>query len=127
MKAFLQNPSKDNVLLNGAVEKFGVMPAMQFPEEEIEAIALYMYHNKLTKPEWFDEHFKEQGLPLRYQTNTTIAYVITVQGPQTVETAFVPLDYDHYIEKQIKPIAESILPLISLNFEQIANDQLTLF
>jgi len=53
--------------------------------------------------------------------------VITVQGPQTVETAFVPLDYDHYIEKQIKPIAESILPLISLNFEQIANDQLTLF
>lgn len=74
-----------------------------------------------------DEHFKEQGLPLRYQTNTTIAYVITVQGPQTVETAFAPLDYDHYIEKQIKPIAESILPLISLNFEQIANDQLTLF
>ena len=64
---------------------------------------------------------------MRYQTNTTIAYVITVQGPQTVETAFAPLDYDHYIEKQIKPIAESILPLISLNFEQIANDQLTLF
>ena len=59
MKAFLQNPNKENVLLKGAVEKFGVMPAMQFPEEEIEAIAIYMYHNKLTKPEWFDEHFKE--------------------------------------------------------------------
>ena len=34
---------------------------------------------------------------------------------------------DHYIEKQIQPIADSILPLIGLNFETIANDQLSLF
>ena len=74
-----------------------------------------------------DEYYKEQGLPLRYQFNTTIAYVITVQGPQTVETATAPLQYDHYIEKQIQPIADSILPLIGLNFETIANDQLSLF
>ncbi len=74
-----------------------------------------------------DEYNKEQGLPLRYQFNTTIAYVITVQGPQTVETATAPLRYDHYIEKQIQPIADSILPLIGLNFEGIANDQLSLF
>lgn len=74
-----------------------------------------------------DEQYKEQGLPLRYQSNTTIAYVITVQGPQTVETAAAPLLYDHYIEKQIQPIADSILPLIGLSFETIANDQLSLF
>ena len=74
-----------------------------------------------------DEYYKEQGLPLRYQFNTTIAYVITVQGPQTIETATAPLQYDHYIEKQIQPIADSILPLIGLNFETIANDQLSLF
>ena len=74
-----------------------------------------------------DEYYKEQGLPLRYQFNTTIAYVITVQGPQTLETATAPLKYDHYIEKQIQPIADSILPLIGLNFETIANDQLSLF
>ncbi|GFD95204.1 DNA polymerase [Alteromonas sp. KUL156] len=74
-----------------------------------------------------DELFEEQGLPLRYQSNTTIAYVITVQGPQTVETVSAPLHYDHYIEKQIKPIADSILPLIGANFEHIANDQLSLF
>jgi|TARA_Y100000294_G_scaffold94830_1_gene88251 DNA polymerase-2 len=74
-----------------------------------------------------DEYYKEQGLPLRYQFNTTIAYVITVQGPQTAETATAPLQYDHYIEKQIQPIADSILPLIGLNFETIANDQLSLF
>ena len=74
-----------------------------------------------------DKLFEEQGLPLRYQSNTSIAYVITVQGPQTVETISAPLDYDHYIEKQIKPIADSILPMISLSFERIANTQLSLF
>lgn len=70
---------------------------------------------------------KEKGQPLRYQSNTTIPYVMTVNGPQTVETANSPLDYDHYIEKQIKPIADSILPLIGLSFENITNDQMSLF
>ena len=74
-----------------------------------------------------DELFREQGLPLRYQSNTTIAYVVTVQGPQTIETVSAPLHYDHYIEKQIQPIADSILPLIGASFEHIANDQLSLF
>ena len=74
-----------------------------------------------------DKLFEEKGLPPRYQSNTSIAYVITVQGPQTVETISAPLDYDHYIEKQIKPIADSILPMISLSFERIANTQLSLF
>lgn len=74
-----------------------------------------------------DKLFEKQGLPLRYQSNTSIAYVITVQGPQTIETISAPIDYDHYIEKQIKPIADSILPMLSLSFERIANTQLSLF
>ncbi len=74
-----------------------------------------------------DEINANQGFPLRYQSNTSIAYVITLQGPQTIEHKHAPLDYDHYVEKQIKPIAESILPHIGLDFEHIVNDQLTLF
>ena len=70
---------------------------------------------------------KEKNLPLKYQSNTSISYVITTQGPQTIDHQFAPLDYDHYIEKQIKPIAESILPLIGLSFEAITTDQMSLF
>lgn len=70
---------------------------------------------------------KEKNLPLRYQSNTSISYVITTQGPQTIDYQFAPLDYDHYIDKQIKPIAESILPLIGLSFEAITTDQMSLF
>lgn len=67
------------------------------------------------------------GIPLRYQNHTTIRYVLTVQGPQTVEHQSAPLDYEHYIEKQIMPIADSILPQIGLAFSTIVSEQLTLF
>ena len=74
-----------------------------------------------------DALHEERGQPLRYQRNTTIRYVITVQGPQTTDMVAAPLDYEHYIDKQIKPIADSILPLIGADFEQLTNQQLNLF
>jgi cytochrome c553 len=58
--AYVQQPSKEKALMQGAVEKFGVMAAVQFPEEEIKAIASYIYQNDLPKPKWFDEHEKHK-------------------------------------------------------------------
>ena len=74
-----------------------------------------------------DDINRKTGQRLRYQHNTTIRYVMTVQGPQTTEHQMAPLDYDHYIEKQIMPIADSILPLINLSFSELTNEQLSLF
>ncbi|MHC1604856.1 MAG: DNA polymerase II [Candidatus Methanofastidiosia archaeon] len=47
-----------------------------------------------------------------------IEYVMTKKGPQPVQLA-KNIDYSHYIEKQIKPIAESMLSLLEENFEDI--------
>ena len=74
-----------------------------------------------------DEKNAQESKPLRYQNKTQIRYVMTVQGPQTTERQEAPLDYDHYVEKQIKPIAESILPLLGLRFDTIVNEQMGLF
>ncbi|WP_414828484.1 DNA polymerase II [Alteromonas sp. H39] len=74
-----------------------------------------------------DEKNAKGNKPLRYQNKTQIRYVMTLQGPQTTECQDAPLDYDHYVEKQIKPIAESILPLIGLRFDTIVNEQMGLF
>ena len=52
---------------------------------------------------------------------------MTTTGPQVVEYCSQPLDYDHYIEKQIRPIADSILPAIGGDFESLASQQLGLF
>ncbi|MBI4979038.1 MAG: DNA polymerase II [Spirochaetes bacterium] len=44
------------------------------------------------------------GKPVR-----VIRYCITVKGPQPVDRRTAPFDYDHYVEKQLRPIAETLL------------------
>lgn len=65
--------------------------------------------------------------PLKYQNKGWISYVMTVNGPQAVEYQQAPIDYQHYIDKQLQPVADAILPLIGLDFEQIISAQLGLF
>jgi len=52
-------------------------------------------------------------------TTTIISYVITKEGPQPIEKQTSPLDYNHYIEKQLKPIANSILELKGTTFDNV--------
>lgn len=57
-----------------------------------------------------------------------IYYVITQRGPIPIELKHNDFDYDHYIEKQLKPIADSVLSLLGKNFDDIAgSSQLSFF
>jgi DNA polymerase-2 len=67
------------------------------------------------------------GKTLKYQHKGWISYVITVNGPQPIEYLSSKIDYDHYVDKQIKPIAEGILPFIGLSFEDMTSQQMGLF
>jgi DNA polymerase-2 len=59
----------------------------------------------------------------------TIRYVMTLEGPQPVNRRTAPIDYDHYVEKQLRPIAlafsESLGPDIARALD--SDQQLTLF
>ncbi len=74
-----------------------------------------------------DEKNRQEGKPLKYQHKGWINYVITTAGPEAVEAHTSPLDYQHYIERQLQPVADGVLPFIGLDFEQIIDDQQTLF
>ncbi len=58
-----------------------------------------------------------------------IEYYITVTGPEPVQKLRHKLDYEHYLEKQIKPIAKTILETLGINFEELLSQtkQRTLF
>ncbi len=51
--------------------------------------------------------------------STIIEYYITKAGPQPLQKLTSPIDYDHYINKQIKPIADQILAFFNQKFEDI--------
>jgi DNA polymerase-2 len=56
-----------------------------------------------------------------------ISYYITVKGPQPEGQVDAPLDYEHYIEKQLQPACEGILHEVGIPFGKIAQRQLSLF
>lgn len=55
---FLNEPTEEKSKMPHAVEKFKLMPKMAFAEEDIKAIAHYIYNAEIEKPDWFDEHYQ---------------------------------------------------------------------
>ncbi|MHB1688416.1 MAG: DNA polymerase II [Ignavibacteriaceae bacterium] len=61
-------------------------------------------------------------------TGGFIDYVITKRGPVPVELDYSDIDYRHYVDKQLKPIADSILILLGQSFDEIiGSTQLNIF
>ena len=58
-----------------------------------------------------------------------IAYVITENGPEPVEERRSPIDHEHYVQKQVRAVAEPVLTQLGLDFDQVVGDdaQMKLF
>ena len=58
-----------------------------------------------------------------------IAYVQTQAGPEPAAERTSAIDHEHYLEKQVRPIAEPVLDLLGLEFKKVVGDdrQLDLF
>jgi DNA polymerase-2 len=55
--------------------------------------------------------------------SSTVKYVITKKGPIPIGLNPTDIDYTHYIDKQLRPIADSILVLIGTSFGSIIDSQ----
>jgi DNA polymerase-2 len=51
-----------------------------------------------------------------------IRYIITTAGAEPLDNIQHPLDREHYIDKQIKPVAEPVLATLGLDFERVIGD-----
>ncbi|MBI1971196.1 DNA polymerase II [Candidatus Woesearchaeota archaeon] len=58
-----------------------------------------------------------------------VEYYMTVDGPQPIQKKTSSIDYDHYIDKQVKPLADSILCFYGSTFDDVvkASKQKSLF
>ncbi len=74
-----------------------------------------------------DDYNERQGRPRQYQRGGWISYVITVNGPEPLETLSSPIDYDHYVSRQLQPIADAILPFVDDDFGALIDKQMGLF
>ncbi|WP_028997049.1 DNA polymerase II [Azohydromonas australica] len=76
-----------------------------------------------------DENDKRLGRALQYQgsSRTRISYVMTTSGPQPLEMSHAPIDYHHYIERQLQPVADAILPFVHDDFKKLIDPNPSLF
>lgn len=74
-----------------------------------------------------DDYNAASGKSLKYQNKGWISYLITTNGPEPIEYQHSPIDYDHYVEKQLKPVADGILPFVGLDFDALISNQGQLF
>ncbi len=74
-----------------------------------------------------DEFNARQGRPLQYQRGGWISYLITVAGPEPLETRSAAIDYEHYLSRQLQPVADAILPFVDDDFSTLVGGQLGLF
>ncbi|MCB1761134.1 MAG: DNA polymerase II [Gammaproteobacteria bacterium] len=56
-----------------------------------------------------------------------ISYLMTVNGPEPVDNRQSPIDYRHYIDRQLAPAADGILHFLDESFERLTADQMDLF
>mgnify|MGYP003583124268 CR=1 FL=1 len=74
-----------------------------------------------------DEYNGRINRPLQYQKGGWIQYVMTQNGPEPLETRSSRIDYEHYLTKQLQPIADAILQPMGENFMALTSAQQGLF
>ncbi|MFL9671349.1 DNA polymerase II [Variovorax sp. AB1(2024)] len=74
-----------------------------------------------------DEYNARIGRPRQYQNGGWIRYVMTRNGPEPLETRHSRIDYEHYLSKQLQPIADAILQPLGDSFAALTSLQQGLF
>jgi DNA polymerase-2 len=57
------------------------------------------------------------------QSGRLVSYVMTTAGAEPLDNRQHPLDREHYVEKQVRPVAEPVLETLHLDFERAIGDQ----
>ena len=61
--------------------------------------------------------------------NRVVSYVVTTAGPEPLDNVQHELDREHYVQRQVRPVAEPVLDVMGLDFDRAIGDdrQLGLF
>jgi DNA polymerase-2 len=74
-----------------------------------------------------DEFHVRLGRPAQYRNGGWIRYMMTLNGPEPMEALRSAIDYEHYLTKQLEPVADAILPFLGDSFGRLTSPQGALF
>lgn len=74
-----------------------------------------------------DAHNAKLNRPQQYQRGGWIQFVMTQSGPEPLEGRHSRMDYQHYLVKQLQPIADAILLPLGDSSQVLTSSQKVLF
>jgi DNA polymerase-2 len=81
-----------------------------------------------------DEFHQRQGRPAQYRNGGWIRYLMLLSGPEPLDTIEsqpqaerAGIDYEHYLTRQLEPVADGILPFLGDSFARLTSPQGALF
>jgi DNA polymerase-2 len=74
-----------------------------------------------------DQFHVRQGRGAQYRNGGWIRYLMTLAGPEPEEARHSQIDYEHYLERQLEPVADAILPFLGDSFARLTSRQHALF
>ena len=58
---WIKAPNADDVLMRGAVGKFGLMPPLaHISDEDAKAVAEFLFDSDMALPDWYAKHYEEE-------------------------------------------------------------------
>jgi DNA polymerase-2 len=72
-------------------------------------------------------YLEKQGLNVRLGRGDPIEYVMTINGPEPTICRTSIIDYQHYVSKQLEPVADTVLPFLGASFNDLIDKQRALF
>ena len=94
-----------------------------------ECDSLLVYRKTLRRPlADYQRNVPPHVQAARKQSNPgkIIEYMITRNGPEPIDNTQSPLDYQHYLERQLAPAADGILYFLETSFAELTDAQLSL-
>ena len=69
---------------------------------------------------------ESRGLPVPSRGDW-IEYVITTSGAEPAASPLAPIDYQHYVDRQLEPVADGILGFVDSSFRGLVDKQIAMF
>lgn len=60
MVSFVLNPSVETSKMPEAIEKYNLMPKLNYSKEQLSAVAAYIYNTAIEQPEWFEKNYETE-------------------------------------------------------------------
>ena len=65
---WVKAPKQEKTLMPGAIRNFNIMPPLPLPDEDLKAIATYLYEADIPFPKNFEEHIRQERRQMQQRT-----------------------------------------------------------